>query len=264
MDKGWIKLHRKIMSWEWYQHTNTFRVFFHLLMNANYEDKLWHGITIKKGQVVTSRKSLQKALNISQQSIRTSLANIQSTNEITIKSTNKYSIITIVKYRDYQIIEEKSTNKLTNQLTTTKEDKEEKNIYIKKETTKNNKKTMKTINYDTQEEIKTTKYTKVTKQENNFIISVGLLWANLVKKELNLEDHELAISNVNTMIRNVYLKHKFTYNDFDFIFKDWLKKEKLENKQNFYFCLGEQNIAKYIIQKKEVDKEERIKNLRRG
>jgi len=61
--------------------------------------------------------SLSKALGISIQSIRTSLNKLKSTNEITIKSTNKYSLITIVRYDDYQSINKILTNKSTGKLT---------------------------------------------------------------------------------------------------------------------------------------------------
>lgn len=38
---------------------------------------------------------------------------LKSTGEITIKSTNKFSIVTIVKYEDYQSNGKKSTSKST-------------------------------------------------------------------------------------------------------------------------------------------------------
>ena len=50
-NNGWLKLHRKISEWEWYTDGNTFRLFLHLLLNANFEDKKWKGITIKKGEL---------------------------------------------------------------------------------------------------------------------------------------------------------------------------------------------------------------------
>lgn len=112
-----------MVDWEWYKDTNTFRIFFHLLISANHEDKKWRGIIIKRGQVITSRKSLENRLNISQMKIRRVLANLQTTSELTIQPTNKYSLITIVKYEDYQQHGKKTTSQTTSQTTTTKEDK---------------------------------------------------------------------------------------------------------------------------------------------
>lgn len=241
-------------TWEWYQDTNTFRIFFHLLVTANYEDKKWRGILIKRGQVVTSRNSLEKSLNISSRSIRTVLTNLQATNELTIKTTNRFSVITLVKYDYYQSNPDEPTNQPTNQPTPTKEDKKKINTY---------KKTMKTINYDTGEEIEPKEKIKLSQEQNNLLIAIGVLWANLLKVETGLEDHELPLNNINKPIRTAYLKHKFTYDDFSNIFKDWMKTAKQQDKANFYFCLGEQNITKYKVSKKKTDSEENIKRLRR-
>ena len=40
---GFIKIHRSLLEWEWYQDTNTKTVFIHLLLTANYKDKNWKG-----------------------------------------------------------------------------------------------------------------------------------------------------------------------------------------------------------------------------
>ena len=31
---GWIKIHRKITEWEWYDDVNTFRLFMHLILKS--------------------------------------------------------------------------------------------------------------------------------------------------------------------------------------------------------------------------------------
>lgn len=140
---GWIKIHRKITEWEWYKNPNMVLLYLHLLVSANHKDNTWQGIEVKRGQLVVGRKQLSQNTGISEQSLRTCIKRLKSTNEITIKSTNKYTIITILKYEDYQSIDDKptikSTNKLTNnqpttnqQLTTNKNDKNDKNIYIPK------------------------------------------------------------------------------------------------------------------------------------
>jgi len=135
---GWIKLHRKFTEWEWYQNSKMVHLFIHLLVTANHTDKTWQGIHIKRGQLLTGIKSLNKDTKISIQSLRTCLSKLKITQEITIKPTNKYSIITICNYEDYQSIIDEANNQtnkqLTNkqqttnkQLTTTKKVKKEKN-----------------------------------------------------------------------------------------------------------------------------------------
>jgi hypothetical protein len=133
---GWIKIHRKFMKWGWADKPEMVSLFIHLLVEANYEDKIWRGQTIKAGELVFGRKAWSKSTGISEQSLRTCIDRLKSTGEITIKTTNKYSIITIVKYKEYQILNcdvtSKSTNTLTSnqpttnqQLTTPKEVKKE-------------------------------------------------------------------------------------------------------------------------------------------
>ena len=123
---GWIKLHTKITEWEWYDNIPCRLVFLHLLLNANYEDKTWKGIMIKRGQHLTSIQSLANETGLSVSQVRTAINNMQATNELTLKTTNKYTVITIEKYEEYQH-NPNSGNKQTNtqnatQKTTPKEE----------------------------------------------------------------------------------------------------------------------------------------------
>jgi len=103
--EGWIKIHRKIINWEWYDDINTKVLFLHLLLTANHEDKKWRGQIIKRGQKITSLSHLAKELGLTVKQIRVSLNKLKETNEITNKGTNKFTLITIEKYNDYQINE---------------------------------------------------------------------------------------------------------------------------------------------------------------
>ncbi len=99
---SFIKLWRSLIKWQWYDDINTCRLFIHLLLMARYEDGYSYGVEEKRGQYVTGRKKLAEETSLSEQEVRTSLNKLKSTNEITIKPTNKFSVITIVKYNDYQ------------------------------------------------------------------------------------------------------------------------------------------------------------------
>lgn len=114
--EGWIKLHKKLLEWEWYDDINVKCLFLHILLTANYEQKKWHGITIERGQLVTSVNSLVSQLQLSAMQIRTALDKLKSTNEITIKTTNKFTLITICNYVKYQCFEsaEQQTKQQTN------------------------------------------------------------------------------------------------------------------------------------------------------
>ena len=114
MDNGWIKLHRRITKWEWYQDSRMVHLFLHLLLIANHEPRKWQGIIVQRGQLISGRLKLSQETGISEMTIRTCLKKLKSTNEITIKSTNRYSVITICNYETYQDSNQ-TTNQLTNQ-----------------------------------------------------------------------------------------------------------------------------------------------------
>lgn len=106
MCNGWIKLHRKILDWEWFTSPSTLQLFIYLLLRANKEDKKWRGILIKRGQLVTSVATISEETKLSTQQVRTSLNRLKSTNEITSKTTNRFTLVTVCKYESYQLYEE--------------------------------------------------------------------------------------------------------------------------------------------------------------
>ena len=138
---GWIKIHRKITDWGWYQDDHTFRVFMHLLFTANYEDREYMGHQIPRGSAVTGYYALAETLAISVQNARTAISHLKSTGEVTVKVTSKFSIVTLVKYEDYQITDDEVTSKSTSKLTSIQQasnkhltaSKEYKNKELKKE-----------------------------------------------------------------------------------------------------------------------------------
>ena len=111
---GWLKIHYSLLDWEWYDDLPTRVLFQHLLLRANYADAVWHGIPIKRGQILTSRATLVKESGLTEQQVRTALKHLISTNEITTEVTNKHTIITICNYVVYQG-EETDINQQTNQ-----------------------------------------------------------------------------------------------------------------------------------------------------
>lgn len=120
---GFIVIHRKIIGWGWYTDSNTKALFLHCLLKANYEDKEWKGIKIKRGSFITSLSKLSIETGMSIQSVRTSLSKLESTGEVTNESTNRYRLITVVKYDDYQTLLNKHgrNNKQTTSRATSKQ-----------------------------------------------------------------------------------------------------------------------------------------------
>lgn len=179
MKNGWIKIHYNLLNWEWYDDINTKTLFLHLLLMANWKDKKWHGILIKRGSFITSLGKLANQTGLSVQNVRTSLNKLKSTNEITSKTNNKYTYITINNFNDYQ----ETTNKLTNnqqttnkQLTTTEERKKDKNI---KESIKENKKSNK-LRFPKEDELTQADFEEVAKKYGVPISFVLNEWDSVV------------------------------------------------------------------------------------
>lgn len=102
MNAGFILLYRQITQWEWYQNPNTFRVFLHCLLMANFTDGRFEGKDIRRGQFVTSLDHLSKETKLSVKEVRTALNHLIGTGELASQSFNRFRIITVIKYNDYQ------------------------------------------------------------------------------------------------------------------------------------------------------------------
>lgn len=130
---GWIKIHRSLLDWEWYNDLPVRVTFMHLLLKANWENKEWKNHVIKRGQLVIGSIKTAEEIGITRQQFRTAIKKLENSHQINTKSTNKNTIVTIVKYEDYQERKNESTsNQPANQpainqppnqpITTTKED----------------------------------------------------------------------------------------------------------------------------------------------
>lgn len=111
MAEAFIKLHRKMLEWEWYDDPNTCRVFIHCLLRANWKETRWHGIEIKPGQFITSLPSLAEETQLSEMQVRTALKKLISTGEITSKQQARCRIITVNNWHTYQADNRKITGK---------------------------------------------------------------------------------------------------------------------------------------------------------
>lgn len=185
--QGRVKFHRKITERERYSDANTFRVFFHLITIANHKDWKRQWIEVKRWQTITGRIELAKQLNLSEMQIRTSLDKLERTGEISKKVTNRYSIITVVKYCDYNDYDLEGNQQITNkqptdnqQLTTNKNDKNEKEIKKK---------------YGEFENVKLTdiEYDKLQKRFSDYLDKIESLSVYIKSKWDKYKDHYATI-----------------------------------------------------------------------
>lgn len=158
---------------------------------ANWKDKQWKGVTIKRGSFITSLQSLSKRTGVSIMCLRTSLSRLKSTHELTIKTSNKYTVISINKYSDYQ-----PTNTLDN-----------KQLTNKQQTTNNNRKNNKRI-------IKKREIETLTQSELEIIAT----------------DYQVPISFVISKLddlKNYCASNGKTYKDYQATLRNWVKKDSM-------------------------------------
>lgn len=77
LSEGYIKMHRKIVNWQWYTDIPVRILFEHLILTANWFDSKWRDITIRRGQRLTSREHLSLETGLSVRQVRTALEKLQ-------------------------------------------------------------------------------------------------------------------------------------------------------------------------------------------
>ena len=126
---GWIKLHKTLKDWQWYDDHNATRLLVHLLLSVNYEDKQWKGQTIKAGSCVTSWENLAKEIGLSVKQTRTAMGKLESAKEVARYTTNKWQAVSLIKWDKLQVECSQEGKQTGKPRATTKEYKEIKNIF---------------------------------------------------------------------------------------------------------------------------------------
>lgn len=140
--QGYVKIHRKMMQSPIWQDPYYFKIWMYCLMKASHKehDQLVGNniITLEKGQFITGRNSLADDLNkgmkpnqrLSNKTWYRYMENLEKWQMLTINKTNKYSVVSIVKWSEYQESDHQLSNKspsVVHQLSTNKNGKNGKN-----------------------------------------------------------------------------------------------------------------------------------------
>ena len=99
---GYIKLHKKVFNWEWFDDLVVYKLFTGMVMLANWKDGKFRGETIPRGSFVSSVRRLGETLKLSKGQIERGLKKLKAGHEIVIDPRHKYTIYTIVNYSVYQ------------------------------------------------------------------------------------------------------------------------------------------------------------------
>ena len=125
MHRGYIKLWRKTKDSFIWEDSEILKIWIHLLMEANHENKehIFNGKVekIKRGSLICGRISLSNELGIHESKIYRSLAILEKEQLIEQQKTNLYTIVSIVKYNKYQSNEQQTEQPANNQRTTSEQ-----------------------------------------------------------------------------------------------------------------------------------------------
>lgn len=99
---GFIKVPRNIIEWRWYSNTNTWRVFFHLLITANYQDAEFESEIIHRGEVATSYQKLGERIGLTPKQARTAIEHLKGSGDVATRRGRQFLVITIVHYEELQ------------------------------------------------------------------------------------------------------------------------------------------------------------------
>lgn len=124
--QGWIKLHRSIWNNPVVsKDSDHLAVWIYLLTHATHMeyDVNFAGdrITLKPGQLITGRKKLSTTLGINEHKIDRILKLLKSEQQIEQQVSNRGSLITIVNWNKYQVIEQQNEQKLSNKRATSEQ-----------------------------------------------------------------------------------------------------------------------------------------------
>jgi len=105
-EKGWIKLHRRILESPVFHDEKLLKIWVACLLKANHKKKsiVFNNevIEIQRGQFIFGRIEFAKELNMNSSSVYRRLKLLEKLKKVNIKSNNKFSVLSIVKYNTYQ------------------------------------------------------------------------------------------------------------------------------------------------------------------
>lgn len=134
--KGWLKLHRTIMTSSVFSNPKLLKFWIWILCKAfSVPSKVMVGlqeVNVEKGQFVFGRFAAANELQMTNSSVYKYLKILEKEQMIVVKSNNKFSLVSVVNWCDYQDKkgqeEQQSNNKVTTKEQQSNTNKELKNI----------------------------------------------------------------------------------------------------------------------------------------
>jgi len=211
--QGYIKIHREITNWEWYDDEKTVKLFLHLLIKCNFKTTGWHGVSLQAGEVIRSIATLSQELHLSERNVRTGIERLKTTGTLTERYHGKIRILILKNYKQYQVSDR------MNDTQTTRQRQSIKNV-------KNVKKVKREIFFDYG------KYVRLTEKQ----------YAGLC------QDYSLDIitEKIDTMNEHLGMHGKKPYSDYNLAIRNWLRREGVGKLVDWGQFKNDEEIAKYL------------------
>ena len=125
--KGYIFLHRKLREWPYYGKSEGKHValWVEMLLLATHKeyDVMWCGerTTLKPGQFITGRKSLERATGVNEHFIYRSLKRYEKAGQIEQVTSGRSTLFTIRNWHEYQIVEQVNEQDLSSNRATSEQ-----------------------------------------------------------------------------------------------------------------------------------------------
>lgn len=100
--EGWIKLHRKILEWQWWDDRNVVRLWIYILLRANHSARKWQGRRVPAGTFITSYPRMSEDTGLTVGELRTAMRKLKESGCVTTQPTNRYQAVSVVHWKDYQ------------------------------------------------------------------------------------------------------------------------------------------------------------------
>lgn len=102
VNNNYIKLSRKMLDWQWYTDEHTKTLFIHCLLKANWKEGNFKGVTVNRGEFITSLQKLANETGLTIQSVKTALKHLELTEAIESKNIKCGRLIIVINYDSYQ------------------------------------------------------------------------------------------------------------------------------------------------------------------
>lgn len=231
MHRGYIKLWRRLQDSFLWTDAGALQVWVHLLLGANYKDTqfMFNGKKqlLKRGQLITGRKKLSTATGLSENKIYRTMNMLESEQLIEQQKFNLFTLVSIVKYDEYQSFEQLNEQQIDNQSTTNRQP------------------------VDTSKElrrIKESKYPAPNNISQTQLDEFNTVWAvypNKIGREAALkkfllqvktkEDYDLLVKGIENYKKDIedkqtdkrYIKHGSAF--FNSVWRDWAVMESVDD-----------------------------------